>query len=249
MKHCIFTEHFPAMGQTQGPGPHAATVGSGAVQWLCHTRCAIDNGILCLSPLKSPALKGHRSAAAEQSLSDSCAGTVAARRWPAWPRCIGVPVTSYSCNWHELAPLSPGSAERLRTKQVQMHALLLPQHQLPRSGLEPIILRLSGILCLPPRNTGLQPSPQSLTQLWHRIITAKNESCIEVKQCFPVTFHRRRCITTVERDDKAVGRVRAREEGVLVLKAPRGCCKTDPGTQGMRADKGEDCLHGPRWHK
>lgn len=114
-----------------------------------------------------------------------------------------------------------------------------------RSGLEPIILHLSGILCLPPRNTGLQPSPQSLTQLRHRIITAKNESCIEVKQCFPVTFHRRRCITTVERDNKAVGRIRAREEGVLVLKAPRGCCKTDPGTQGMRADKSEDCLHGP----
>lgn len=83
IKHCIFAKHFSEAGQTQDPGPHTAAAGSRTIQlpWLL----GMGNGTLCLSPLKSAALEGHRSALAEPPLPDSrcCSGTGArAHRCP-----------------------------------------------------------------------------------------------------------------------------------------------------------------------
>lgn len=67
-----------------------------------------------------------------------------------------------------------------------------------------------------------------------------------MKRRFLLVFERRQCTTTVERDGEAVGRVRAREEGVFMLQVPRGCCKADPGTKALvlKAGESEDWPHG-----
>lgn len=131
----------------------------------------------------------------------------------------------------------------------EMHTLLSPEHQLPRSGPEPIILH-GGSSPLPASQESCAPALPTVTST---IMAQGNNGkgreggrCTEMKRRFLLVFERRQCTAAVERDGEAVGRVRAREEGVFMLQVPRGCCKADPGTKALvlKAGESEDWPHG-----